>query len=83
MIFDVSILIKVLLFSLGVYWCYKVIDRLEDDLKKLRKGQDKVKKAVVLGIWTITVVIAIFLVKFSIPLIDKIAPALRGLKALF
>ncbi|MHC4455771.1 MAG: hypothetical protein ACYS0I_01585 [Planctomycetota bacterium] len=83
MIFDVSILIKVLLFSLGVYWCYKVIDRFENDLQKLRKGEDKLRKAVVLGIWTITVVIAILLVKFSIPLIDKIAPALRGLKALF
>lgn len=76
-------IIQALLFVLGVYWCYKVIARLRDDLGELREVEDKTRKVVIVGVWAFTVVIAIFLVKFAIPVIGRIVSNINGLLIFF
>ena len=76
-------IIQALLFALGVYWCYKVIARLHDDLEQLREGESKITKAVIVGFWALTVVIAIIMVSFAIPVIGRIISAISGLRVFF
>ena len=75
--------IQALLFALGVYWCYAVIVRFSDDIKELSEVEDRIRKAVIVGIWAVTVVIAILVVKFVISVVGRIASGLPGLEVLF
>jgi len=68
-------LIGVLLFALGVYWCYVVVKRFPDDLQELREIPDKVRKGTIIFIWFITVIIAIAVVFLALPLIIRIIKA--------
>ncbi len=68
-------LIGVLLFVLGVYWCYVVVKRFPDDLQELREIPDKVRKGAIIFIWFITVIIAIAIVLLSRPRIIRIIKA--------
>ncbi len=70
-------LIGVLLFALGVYWCYVVVKRFPDDLQELREIPDKVRKGTIIFIWFITVIIAIAIVLLSLPRI------IRTIKAIY
>ncbi len=69
-------LIGVLLFALGVYWCYVVVKRFPDDLQELREIPDKVRKGTIIFIWFITVIIAIAIVLLSLPRIIRIIKAI-------
>ncbi len=64
-------LIGVLLFALGVYWCYVVVKRFPDDLQELREIPDKIRKGTIIFIWFITIIIAIAIVLLSLPLIIR------------
>ena len=68
-------LIGALLTALGVYWCYVVVRRFPDDLQELREIQDKVQKGAIIFVWFITIIIAIAVVLFSLPLIIRIIKA--------
>jgi hypothetical protein len=68
-------LIGALLTALGVYWCYVVVRRFPDDLKELREIPDKVQKGAIIFVWFITIIIAIAVVLFSLPLIIRIIKA--------
>lgn len=70
-------LIGVLLFALGVYWCYVVVKRFPDDLQELREIPDKVRKGTIIFIWFITIIIAIAIVLLSLPFI------IRTIKAIY
>jgi len=72
-------IIQALLFALGVYWCYKVIARLRDDLEQLREGESKITKAVIVGFWALTVVIAILVINFAVGVIGGIVSNINGL----
>ena len=72
-------IIQALLFALGVYWCYKVIARLHDDLEQLREGESKITKAVIVGFWALTVVIAILVINFAVGVIGGIVSNINGL----
>ena len=65
-------LIGVLLFALGIYWCYVVVRRFPDDLQELREIPDKVRKGVIIFVWFITAIIAIAIVLLSRPLVTRI-----------
>ena len=69
-------LIGVLLFALGIYWCYIVVRRFPDDLQELREIPDKVRKGVIIFVWFITAIIAIAVVLLSLPLIIRIIKAI-------
>ncbi len=73
-------IIQALLFALGVYWCYKVIARLRDDLEQLREGESKITKAVIVGFWALTVVIAILVINFAVGVIGGIVSNINGLR---
>ncbi len=72
-------IMQALLFALGVYWCYEVIGRWQEDLIEFREVEDKIRKVVIVGIWVVTVIIAIFLVRFTYGLISRIIPGIRSL----
>jgi len=44
------------------YWCYAVIARCRDDLRELREVKETARKAGIIIVWAITIVIAILLV---------------------
>lgn len=76
-------IIQALLFTLGVYWCYKVIARLRDDLEELRGAEEKIRKVVIVGVWVVTVVIAILVINFAVGAIGGIVSNINGLLAFF
>jgi len=53
------------LYILGAWWCYEVIARWRDDVKELREVKEITRKAVIIIVWGITIVIAILLVRFT------------------
>lgn len=71
-------LIQVALFALGVVWCYKVITRWREDVEELRSDIEKIRKAVIIGIWAATVVIGVFVVRFAVKVILRIAIGVYG-----
>ncbi len=74
-----GLLINAILFALGAGWCYAVFKRWRSDLEELREVKDIVRKVVILGIWAVTVVIAILVVNFAGGVIGKIASGIGGL----
>lgn len=76
-------IIQALLFGLGVYWCYKVIARLRDDFEELWEVEDKTRKVVIVGVWAVTVVIAIFVTNFAVGVIGRIVSSISGLLVFF
>lgn len=74
----VYILIQVALFALGVIWCYKVITRWREDVEELRSDIEKIRKAVIIGIWAATVVIGVLVVRFAVKAILRIAMGVYG-----
>lgn len=67
------------LFIFGVYWCYEVIRRLRDDIQELREVKETTRRAVIIIIWAVTVVIAILLVRYSVVIIARLASLVREL----
>ena len=55
-------LIRIAFFAVGVYWCYEVIGRWREDVKELREVDEPARKAGIIVVWAITVVIAIAVV---------------------
>ncbi len=71
-------LLWVLLFALGVYWCYVVLRRFPDDLQELREAPDNTRRGVIVFIWFLTVIIAIAVVLLSLPVVTRIIKAIYG-----
>jgi hypothetical protein len=61
-----GLLLSVLLFVVGFYWCYEVIGRLDKDFAELRQRgdsmEDKVRKGTIIFIWAVTIIIGTALV---------------------
>jgi len=52
-------------YILGVWWCYEVIGRFRDDVQEIRECNEAVRTLVIVGIWGVTVIIAIPLVIYG------------------
>ena len=65
MFLSFGLLINAILFALGAGWCYAVFKRWRSDLEELREVKDIVRKVVILGIWAVTIVIAVLVVNFA------------------
>ena len=65
MFLSFGLLINAILFALGAGWCYAVSKRWRSDLEELREVKDIVRKVVILGIWAVTIVIAVLVVNFA------------------
>jgi hypothetical protein len=60
------------LYILGLWWCYEVIGRFREDVKEIREIKGVTRKAVIIFIWAITVIIAIALIKYSLVIIKNL-----------
>ena len=79
MYLNFGLIINAVLLALGMYWCYEVIGRWRSDLEDVREVDDNLRRAVIIGIWAVTVVIAIFVINFAIGLITNIVTGIRDL----
>lgn len=59
------------LYIFGVLWCYEVIGRFRQDVQELIELKEFTRKAAIIFIWAITVVIAIVLIKYSFVMIKE------------
>ncbi len=78
MFLDFGLLINAVLLALGSFWCYQMFGRWRSDLADLRDLDDKLQKAVIIGFWLITFVIAALLVNFAVGLIANIIEGIRS-----
>jgi len=60
------------LYILGLWWCYEVIGRFREDVKEIRELKGVTRKAAIIFIWAITVIIAIVLIRYSFVIIEKL-----------
>ena len=74
-----GLLFNAILLALGVVWCYHVIKRWRSDLEELREVEDTTRRLVIVGMWAVTVVIAVLVVNFAVGLIMAIVSALGDL----
>ena len=72
-------LLLVILYVLGVYWCYEVVRRFRDDVKELREFKVALRSVVIIIIWALTIVIAIVLVRYTVVIISRLASFIREL----
>jgi hypothetical protein len=79
MYYDFGVVINAILLALGIFWCYGVFSRWRSDLEDLREIDDNLQRAVIIGIWTVTVVIAILVVNFAVGLVANIVSGIRAL----
>ena len=79
MFLNFGLVVDAVLFSLGVYWCYIVLGRWLSDLEELREVKDGYRRAGVLFIWAVTIVIAIFVVNFAVAVVTNIVNGIKSL----
>ena len=72
MFLDFGMLFNAVLFAVGVYWCYEMFGRWRSDLADLRDLDDSLQKLVIVGLWLVTLVIAVFVANFAVALIIPI-----------
>lgn len=65
------------LYILGVWWCYEVIGRFREDIHEIRELKEITRKAAIIFIWAITVIIAIVLIVFSFVIIKNLFSFVR------
>ena len=65
------------LYILGVWWCYEVIGRFREDIQEIRELKEITRKAAIIFIWAITVIIAIVLIVFSFVIIKNLFSFVR------
>lgn len=61
-----------IMYILGLWWCYVVIRRFRQDVQEIRKQKEFARTAAIIFIWALTVIIAIFLVRYSFKIIDEV-----------
>jgi uncharacterized membrane protein YecN with MAPEG domain len=76
-------LIRIILFALGASWCCVIIGRWREDLKELREVEEPARKAGIIIVWAVTVVIAIAVIWFAFTVLARIISGLPGLKIFF
>jgi uncharacterized membrane protein SpoIIM required for sporulation len=65
-------------YVLGLWWCYEVIARFRDDVKELREVKDFTRRAAIIIVWCMTIIIAIVLVGFTLGMAAKAVLELRA-----
>ena len=65
------------LYILGVLWCYEVIGRFREDIREIRELKGVTRKAVIIFIWILTVIIAIVLIRYSFVIIKNLFSFVR------
>jgi hypothetical protein len=76
-------LIRIVLFALGAAWCCEVIGRWQEDLKELREVDEPARKAGIIIVWAITVVIAVAVIWSAFIVLARIISNLPALNIFF
>ena len=70
MFLNSGMLIRVVLLIGALYWCKEVFGRMRDDVALVKDGEiDAVRKAVIIGVWLLTVVIMTVLIAYVLAVI--------------
>jgi hypothetical protein len=78
-----SSLVWIALWAAGVVWCCEIIGRWREDLKELREVDEPGRKAGIIIVWAITIVIAVAVIWAAIIVLARIISGLPGLKIFF
>ena len=65
------------LYILGIWWCYEVIGRFRQDVQEIREIKGVTRKAAIIFIWAVTVIIALLLIKYSVVIIKGLVSLVR------
>ena len=80
MFFNPRLLLFMTLFVLGLIWCYKVIQRLPDDIQEIREVHETGRTIGIIIVWIITLFIAIAIIFFAlIRFLGRTISTIRGL----
>jgi len=74
-----GLLFNAVLLAFGVYWCYEMFGRWRSDLEEFREAEDNTRRAVILGLWILTLLIALLVLNFAIAVILDIVWGIRAL----
>lgn len=74
-----GLLLNAILLALGVVWCYQVIKRWRSDVEELRQVEDPIRRAVIIGIWVVTVLIALAVINFAVGFVIAVVTGIRDL----
>jgi hypothetical protein len=66
-------------YVLGLWWCYEVICRFRDDVQEIRQCDETVRRVVIVGIWAVTVLIAIPLVLYGYVVVVRLVSSAGAL----
>ncbi len=58
MYLDFGLILNLVLFAVGAYWCYEMFGRWRSDLSDFRELDDNLQKLVILGLWLLMFFIA-------------------------
>jgi len=72
-------LVQAILFALGIWWCKEMLSRWRDDLAKMREPDDTADRAVIIILWSITVVVLLLCILFAFNIGGSIVRGIRGL----
>jgi uncharacterized membrane protein YecN with MAPEG domain len=76
-------IIHILLFALGAAWCCVIIGRWREDLKELREVEEPARKAGIIIVWAVTVVIAVAVIWSAFIVLARIISNLPALNIFF
>ncbi len=74
-----GLVLNAILFVAGVWWCKEVLGRWRDDVEELREVEEMPRKAVIVIIWLLTIVIAVYVLNFGYHLAASIVTGVRDL----
>jgi hypothetical protein len=69
---NLGLLFQAALLALGAYWCVHMYGRWWEDWQFLRESSDNVGRAVTIGIWVVTALIALGVIAALIGVIKGI-----------
>ena len=78
MYLDFGLLLNAVLLTVGIVWCYQMVGRWRSDVADFRDLDDNLQKAVIIGLWLITFVIAALVVNFAVGVVASIVGGVRS-----
>jgi hypothetical protein len=70
-------LIRAIIFALGIWWCVEMLPRWRDDLGKLGEPDDKADRVVIILLWSITGVALYLCIRFGLTIGRNIVDGIR------
>ena len=75
MFLSFGLLLKAILLVAGVWWCKEIFGRLRSDMADFKETDDNAKKAAMVFVWVLTIVIMFLIINFLWGLVRNIVDA--------